>query len=412
MNTALPSLNPLFGAAEAAGFQPGVVELILRAVREHLGMEVAFASRVADGKVEIQYADTGESALIEAGAVFNAEDGYCQRVLDGRLPFIIRDASQVPEAARLECTRTMPIGAHISIPLRLSDGSVYGTFCCFSRTADPTLNDRDVNTMHAFAEIAATQIEAKMAQDELREAVVGRIRDVIDRGSITMAMQPICRLSDGTVIGFEALARFPDHEDRPPTTWFEEAKQIGLGTELELTAVRSALAALPYLPADKYLTVNVSPETVLAPELGEILDELGERRVVLEVTEHAIINDYEPLKRVLHDLRGKVRIAVDDAGAGYSGLRHILDLRPDLIKLDMSLTRDIDGDPARVAMTTALVRFAREIGSLIVAEGVESKGEYEALRRLKVDAAQGHFLHRPMPVAAAAQLARDQGKAA
>lgn len=409
---ALPSLDQVFGATDPTAFQPGVIELILKAVREHLGMEVAFASRVADGKIVIQYADTGESALIEAGAVFNAEDGYCQRVLDGRLPFIIRDATAVPEAARLECTRTLSIRAHVSIPLRLSDGSVYGTFCCFSRRADPTLNDRDINTMHAFAEIAATQIEAKMAQEDVHEALVGRIRDIVERGSITMVLQPIYRLSDRAVIGFEALARFPDHEERPPNMWFEEAKQVGLGGELELTAVRSALAALPYLPADQYLTVNVSPETVLDPELPAILNELGGRQVVLEVTEHAIINDYEPLKRVLHDLRAKVRIAVDDAGAGYSGLRHILDLKPDLIKLDMSLTRDIDRDPARRAMTTALVRFAREIGSLIVAEGVETEQEYAALRQLKVDAAQGHFLHRPMPVAAAAQLARGSHKAA
>jgi GAF domain-containing protein len=127
-----------------------VVELILKAVREHLGMEVAFASRVANGKVVIQYADTGESALIDAGSVFNAEDGYCQRVLDGPPAILIPDASRVPEAARLECTRTMPIGAHISIPLRLSDGSVYGTFCCFSRNPEPTLNDRDLNTLQAL----------------------------------------------------------------------------------------------------------------------------------------------------------------------------------------------------------------------------------------------------------------------
>jgi EAL domain-containing protein (putative c-di-GMP-specific phosphodiesterase class I) len=134
--------------------------------------------------------------------------------------------------------------------------------------------------------------------------------------------------------------------------------------------------------------------------------------VIIEVTEHAIVNDYEPLKRVLHDLRGHARIAVDDTGAGYSGLRHILDLKPDLIKLDMSLTRDVHRDPARAAMTAALVRFAREIGSLIVAEGVQCERQFAALRRLKVDAAQGHYLHRPMPLAAAAQLAGGSGKAA
>jgi EAL domain-containing protein (putative c-di-GMP-specific phosphodiesterase class I) len=409
---ALPSLDPVFGSVDPKSFRPGVVELILKAVREHLGMDVAFASRVANGKVVIQYADTGESALVEAGQVFDAEESYCQRVLDGRLPFVIPDASALPEAARLEATRTMPIRAHVSIPLRLSDGSIYGTFCCFRHTPEPSLNERDLNTMQAFAEIAATQIEAKIAHDDLREALAEKIGDIVKRGTVTMAMQPICRLSDGGIVGFEALARFPDRKERPPSAWFEEAKQVGLGGALELAAVRSTLAALPYLAGDYYLAVNVSPETVLDPELSAILDELGDRRVVVEVTEHAIINDYDALKHALDELRGKVRIAVDDAGAGYSGLRHIIDLKPDLIKLDISLTRDIDRDPARAAMTAALVRFAREIGSLIVAEGVETAAEYAALRRLKVDAAQGHYLYRPMPLAAAAQLIGGSGKAA
>jgi EAL domain-containing protein (putative c-di-GMP-specific phosphodiesterase class I) len=409
---ALPSFDTVLATADPKSFQPGLVELILKAVREHLGMDVAFASHVINGKVLIQYADTGGSTLLEAGDVFEAEEGYCQRVLDGRLPFLIPDASQVAEAAALECTRTMPIGAHISIPLRLSDGSVHGTFCCFSQNPDPTLNERDLNTMQAFAELAAFQIEAELASEAHRDDVLARIHGVVDRGSVSMALQPICRLSDGDVIGFEALARFADHGERPPSAWFQEAQQVGLGAALELTAVKSALAALAYLPDDVYLAINVSPDTLLNEELSSVLDEVPGRRVIVEVTEHAIIKDYEPLKRVLHGLRQKVRIAVDDAGAGYSGLRHILDLRPDLIKLDMSLTRDVDRDAARTAMTAALVRFSREIGSMIVAEGVETQSEYAALRKLKVDAAQGHLLHRPMPLAAAVQLVSNRARVA
>lgn len=404
MTVALPSFGPMFTAVDPQSFQPGLVELILKAVREHLGMDVAFASHVTNGKVLIQYADTGGSALLEAGDVFDAEEGYCQRVLDGRLPLLIHDALQLSESARLECTRTMPIGAHISVPLRLSDGSVHGTFCCFSRNPDPTLNERDLNTMHAFADLAASQIEAELALEASQKDVVARIEAIIDRGSVTVALQPLYRLCDGAIIGFEALARFPDNEERPPSAWFEEAQQVGLGAELELTAVRSALAALTYLPENIHLAINVSPDTLLEAELGSLFDDVPARRVIIEVTEHAIIKDYEALKRVLHSLREKVRIAVDDAGAGYSGLRHILDLRPDLIKLDMSLTRDVDRDPARAAMTAALVRFAQEIGSLIVAEGVETRAEYGALRKLNVDAAQGHLLHRAVPVAAAVQL--------
>jgi EAL domain-containing protein (putative c-di-GMP-specific phosphodiesterase class I) len=148
------------------------------------------------------------------------------------------------------------------------------------------------------------------------------------------------------------------------------------------------------------VAVNVSPAAILSGEVAEALKNVPAQRIVLEVTEHAQIADYDALLELLKPLRLRgLRLAVDDAGAGYASLRHILNLQPDLIKLDIGLTRSIDIDPARRALAAALLGFARETNSQIIAEGVETASEFKALRALGIDNAQGYFLARPMPIA-------------
>ncbi len=151
--------------------------------------------------------------------------------------------------------------------------------------------------------------------------------------------------------------------------------------------------------------MNVSPETILSGDLPDALSGMPAARIVLEITEHAHIDDYDRLLRVLYPLRNRgVQIAVDDAGVGYSSLQRILQLQPDLIKLDITLTRNISLDPARRALASALVAFARETGSRIIAEGVETQAELNTLRSIGIQKAQGYFLGRPMPIAEAVQL--------
>jgi EAL domain-containing protein (putative c-di-GMP-specific phosphodiesterase class I) len=184
-----------------------------------------------------------------------------------------------------------------------------------------------------------------------------------------------------------------------------EAAEIGLGTLLELAAIRLAQSSLLSFPDDVYLAVNASPKTILSGELADTLNAMQAERIVLEITEHAHVEDYEGLLRALEPLRSRgIRLAVDDAGAGFSSLQHILQLRPDLIKLDMALTRHINLDPARRALASALVAFARNTNSRIIAEGVETALELEALRAIGIEKAQGYFLGRPMPFDDAAKL--------
>jgi GAF domain-containing protein len=152
-----PTEALLSGKAHAAG-----VERILHAVRVHLRMDIAFAAQVTDCETIIRYCDADEGAPFGSGAAFPVDDGYCKRILEGRLPPLMDDASKVPEAAELACTREIGIRAHISVPLTLSDGSVYGTFCCFRARPDPSLSARDVDMMRAFADLTAAQIEAEI----------------------------------------------------------------------------------------------------------------------------------------------------------------------------------------------------------------------------------------------------------
>ena len=225
-----------------------------------------------------------------------------------------------------------------------------------------------------------------------------RVEGALAGDVLGMVFQPITDLSTNEVVGVEALARFACAPRRPPNEWFAEAAEVGLGTELELAAVRAALAAVDRFSVETFVSVNVSPSTAAAPELRDLVARGPSGRIVLELTEHDRIDCYEPVLEALDGLRRHgVRMAVDDAGAGYAGLQHILRLRPEILKLDMGLTRGINADPARRALATALVNFAADIDSMIIAEGVETSEELDTLRSLDVQCAQGYLLGRPDP---------------
>lgn len=376
------------------------INRILGAVRRHLGMEIAFTSRFIDGRREFTHVDSSIPLPMGPGDSEPLEETFCQRVLDGRLPALIHDARDYPAALELPLTHALPVGAHLNVPLRLHDGTLYGTFCCVSRQPDHSLSPRDVATVRAFAQLAAEEIEQQLDYDERRVATAARINEMLNRGRVDMAFQTIHRLETGAPVGVECLARFADHDARPPSDWFAEAASIGLGRELEMLAAREAVAALPRIPSGFYAAINVSPATVMSGELRPLLVRLPVGRVVIEITEHSQVEDYRALRAAIDALRGHARIAIDDVGAGYASLRHILDLRPDIIKLDMSMTRHIDRDPARSVLAQAMVTFARGISASIVAEGVETEAEARTLRGLGVAYGQGYHFGRPQSVAA------------
>ncbi len=237
--------------------------------------------------------------------------------------------------------------------------------------------------------------DADAASAVERQARQARVEQVLGAGAITMAFQPIVALATGDVVGVEALARFPN-STRPPNVWFDEAHEVGLGDDLELVAIAAALERLNDIPPSAYLSLNVAPSTATTRAFRKLIDRAPGTRIVLELTEHASVGDYGKLADALDPLRVRgVRVAVDDAGAGFASFRHILNLNPDIIKLDMALTRGIQTDPIRRALASALVSFAHELNAVIVAEGIETEPELKVLRSLGVGYGQGFFLARP-----------------
>jgi EAL domain-containing protein (putative c-di-GMP-specific phosphodiesterase class I) len=229
-----------------------------------------------------------------------------------------------------------------------------------------------------------------------REAAT-RIQRVLDGDApFSMVFQRIVDLRGGRIVGYEALARFVGEPSRPPDVWFREAAEVGLGLELERLAVCKALVQLPSLAPELFLSVNASPELVTSAGFLTALEGSATERVIVEITEHAPVHDYERLARALDVLRDRgVRVAIDDAGAGFASLRHILELAPNFIKLDLSITRDICTRQASRSLAAALVTFAHGIDAMLIAEGVETTEQLGALDLLGVPLAQGYYLGRP-----------------
>jgi EAL domain-containing protein (putative c-di-GMP-specific phosphodiesterase class I)/putative methionine-R-sulfoxide reductase with GAF domain len=228
----------------------------------------------------------------------------------------------------------------------------------------------------------------------MTRAMAGRVKELCQPGRLQSVVQPIVRTADGVIIGYEALARMPMEPQRPPNWWLDRAGEAGLRGRLELACL-SAAASLGAPPADRMLFVNVSPSTLTDPMAIRLLNELPSR-LVIEITEQEAVTDYEALRSHLAPWFSEgVRLAVDDTGAGYSSLRHVIELQPDFLKLDRELIREVDRDRNRLAMLRAVVAFASEVGTSVIAEGVETQAELDTLREAEVHLVQGYLLARP-----------------
>jgi len=230
---------------------------------------------------------------------------------------------------------------------------------------------------------------------ETTDATIHRIRAVIAGHDFVIHLQPIVRLATGATVAVEALTRFID--EKSPESVFAEAATFGLGASLERAAIEAAIEAVASLPPEVALSVNVSADTVRTDHaLREVLGRT-DRQLILELTEHERIDDYEGVRAALSLLGPGVKLAIDDAGSGFASLRHIFALRPDYVKFDIEWVRGIDRDPVRRALVSGLVYFGNETGCELIAEGIETDAELAALRELGIQLGQGFLLGRPQP---------------
>ncbi|GGC00366.1 sensor domain-containing phosphodiesterase [Cellulomonas carbonis] len=388
------------------GFGPSVQRL-LRLLRTTVGMKIAWTSEFLGSEQVFRFVDAAPDAgagVPRPGTALPLSGAYCSRVIDGTMPAAITDTSTDPSAVLLPVTFDMHIGSYLGVPLRSADGAVEGMLCAVSPSSSPSLSDADVTSARLIADVIddihrreLAAVAARRRRDALRRLV----RRLCRGTGRQLVVQAIVDLMSGEEVGVEALTRFDDVE-RSPAEWFATAQSLGLGTALEVAAAASALRSVP-ADATHALSINLSPEAILDGALDELLGGRDHRGVIVEVTEHAPIASYEALEDALrpHRERG-VRIAVDDVGAGYASMTHVLRLRPDLVKIDMSLVHGLDGDPVRRALVSAITGLAEQIGADVVAEGVETTGEREALVGLGVRLGQGYLFQRPTPVPTAA----------
>jgi len=271
-----------------------------------------------------------------------------------------------------------------------------GTYKWLAWTASPALSD---GTIYAGARDVTEDVAAAHEEQLHCEEQRARVLAVMADDGVRPVFQPVVNLSTLEVGGYEALSRFDHHSGGTPEQWFDAAHAVGLGPQLELHAIRKAVAHAYQLPATAFLSVNASPETLLREDFSELVGALHGESLVVEVTEHAAVEDYEPLQRAIDRLRRHgVRLAIDDAGAGFASLKHIVRLLPEFIKLDLFLIRDIHEDPVKRAVVAGMLGVASQMGGKVIAEGVETQDELRVLMDLGVEWAQGYHLGRPGPL--------------
>ncbi|QYF89126.1 EAL domain-containing protein [Arthrobacter sp. PAMC25284] len=386
MNTEV--VTPSSGAL--AGLVTLKIERVLELARTHLQMEVSFLSQFTSDKQIYRAADgDAESFGITLGDGPELPTTYCQKMVEGHIPNAVPDSAAEPVVRDLATTIDRRIGSYIGVPLRLSDGSLYGTFCCLGHNAE-SLSSRDVGFMALLAEVLVEELDSQHRLNQERSLIAG----ILTTQSIAIAYQPIVNLHDGRRLGLEALSRF---SAGPPDVIFQTAHAAGLGVDLEALAVRCAITVLPRLATDQYLAVNLSPAAALELSSRAVdRPDLDLGRIVLEVTETAAVESYETLRRSLAPLREQgLRLAIDDAGAGYASLHHIVELRPDIIKIDRSLINGMALNRSRRSAVRAFTALAEDLGAATVAEGVETTPDLKTARELGITAAQGYLLGRP-----------------
>jgi EAL domain-containing protein (putative c-di-GMP-specific phosphodiesterase class I) len=254
----------------------------------------------------------------------------------------------------------------------------------------------DLPAVSEFAATAGLLLSPMLVSRREKATARDTVEAMIAKRAYQPVFQPIIELATGRTVGFEALTRFAD--GRRPDLVFGCADLAGVGLELELRTLEAAILAARELPTGTWLSLNVSPKLVVESPALAIVLAAGDRPLVLEITEHVPIDDYRAVRAAIEGFGPGVRVAVDDAGAGIANFSHLVELRPQLVKVDAGLIRDLDLDLARQAAVVGLVHFAAKAGCEVIAEGIETEAERATALALGVTHGQGFLMARPARV--------------
>jgi EAL domain-containing protein (putative c-di-GMP-specific phosphodiesterase class I) len=370
---------------------------LLRTARGALNLSMAFMTRMDGTTQHLEVIESSMPLIFKDGNKQNQETSFCQAIWDGKLPAVMPDVRKFPLAMSLPSAKMPRLRSFISVPVILSDGTRYGTFCGAGFTSDQEMNKRDKALMEVLAQAAAVLIEPEVRERARRDAIMERLGPVIQAGGPNVVVQPIVKLATGQRIGAEALSRFPAEWKMAPDVCFSEAHSIGVGSQLELMAIYTAGQHVHRL--DGYVSMNASPAVLLMPECITLLSAMPLDRVILDLSEHDPVEDYDELAAVIAPLRAAgMRLAIDDVGAGFSSLRHIIVTNPDMIKLDRTIVAGVHTDRVLRTLVHSLAEFGHACEATVVAEGIETAEDAEILATLGVDAGQGWYYGRPAAV--------------
>lgn len=370
------------------------ISQLLETLRRTVGMAIVYVSVFDDDHQHILAVSGRDVADIRPGRRIPLEETFCARMVAEDLDRVVPDTSSDEVTAELPPTAA-GIACWIGVPLKVPSGQVVGTICC-ADVEPRDLRQTDADRVETFAAILGDQLGDGGFLDRGVMDAGRRVASALTSpDALHVALQPIVDLATGSTIGVEALARLRGN-DRPIDLFFADAARGGLLIDLELTMVRLALERLPEIPADAYLAINVSPASIVGGEVTSLLEDQPLDRVVLEITEHAAVEAYEPLVARLAPLRRRgLRIAVDDVGTGFAGLGHLVQFHPDIVKVDRSIVDVLERDPSRRAAVAGLRRLAEEIGASLVAEGIDRSETLAVLGAHGFTHAQGYLLARP-----------------
>ncbi|MGY1811720.1 sensor domain-containing phosphodiesterase [Blastococcus sp. SYSU D00820] len=371
---------------------------LLDTARTRLRTDIAWISEF-DGDQQVVRAATGDLAAmhVDVGMATPLAGSFCVRVLTGQLPPVVTAAGRDPRTRDLPVTAQLGIGSYVGAPVHTTAGGPpVGMLCCLGRDDGAQLDRESAR----FVEFLAELVGEHLRRGEAGEPDTGttpreRVAAVLRERTVQPVFQPVVELDGGRVVSYEALARFSGAD---PERVFGDALRAGLSVELEELAARTALAAARDRPHEVRVAVNLSPAALLTPSVLDMVLAAAGDGIGVEITEHARVDDYAGLLRARRLLReAGVTVSIDDTGSGYSSLQHVLRLEPDVIKLDAALVSGVDRDPAKQALVAAMQTFAGEVGVRVVAEGVETAAERDALAARGVRYGQGFLFGRPEP---------------
>jgi len=405
--TGLPTTPLLFPRISSLLEERGEVSLLCVNISRYSHIESIYGWQAFDDVMR----QVAEALDAIAGFSLRDSDVIAELMVAGNSFVVVLSPPRMSDKIDPESREALALRVEADVRERLAqtmEPALFKKFGCYVGSATVQYDDEQRLERLVYDALDRALTDSCQREEAEQEGRIGRLRDVIDGGHIRTMVHPLVRLDDLSIIGYEALSRGPEgSEFERPEKLFKTAYDADQVLRLERACRKAALDAATKLPEGRLLFMNVEPDAVADPELREALstqlisDAFDPKRIVLEVTERCAISDFPAFRATLEYLRRLgFTVAVDDAGAGYGSLECLAELRPEWLKVDMSLVRGCDTDDVRRHLIEALVMFSHKVGSSLIAEGIETEGEFETLKGIGVEFGQGFYFaqpHEPFP---------------